>query len=279
MLRLQLSVATLLAFCLAPFAAPQLAQVPAAQSQVFVFQTEQRAWWENFLRTARVVKVKGIPRGVASPQRMTLSDGTVTHDAAFKSIDEFRRGLTPMQAGVEVDLKDCYKFEIAAYELDKILELNMIPPTVPRNVNGRKGSMQFWVEHAQMELDRIQKKTFPPNSDAWNAQMFTVRLFDGLIYNFDRNLGNLLITSDWKIWMIDHSRSFKTTSFIFNQKDIVKISRDSWGKMQKLDYPTLKERLSDYLTDMEIRAVLKRRDALAVHINKLVAQRGETVFY
>ena len=40
--------------------------------------------------------------------------------------------------------------------------------------------------------------------------MQIVRLFDQLIYNIDRNLGNLMITNDWTIWAIDHTRAFRT---------------------------------------------------------------------
>ncbi len=259
--------------------APALAaQEPQSQS-VLLFQPEQRAWWENFLRTARVVKIKGISTGIASPKRVTLTDGTITHDSAFKSIDYFRRGITQLPSGPEVNLKDSYKFEIAAYELDKILQINMIPPTVARSLNGEEGEIQVWIDDAQMELDRQRNKTSPPDPRAWNAQMHTVRLFDGLIYNFDRNLGNLLITKDWKLWMIDHSRSFKTLDVIFNAKDIIQIPRALWERIQALDYDTLNARLKPYLTDSEIRAILKRRDALAKHIEKLRAQKGEGAFY
>ena len=38
---------------------------------------------------------------------------------------------------------------------------------------------------------------------------FAVRVFDELIANRDRNIGNMLWTSTWKMWMIDHTRAFR----------------------------------------------------------------------
>ncbi|HEV8131961.1 MAG TPA: hypothetical protein VGQ81_11970 [Acidobacteriota bacterium] len=252
--------------------------------QTEVFQPERRAFWEDFLRTAKVVKTKGLGTGITHPRRMTLTDGTVTHDAIFKTLDEFKRGITQMTSGVEIDLKDSYKFEIAAYELDKILQINMIAPTVFRTINGEKGSIQYWIDNAQLELERYKNNISPPNPELWNRQMYTVRLFDALIYNFDRNLGNLLVTKEtrwWKLWMIDHSRSFKTFSTIFNAKDIdnSKIPRALWERIQTLELATLTEHLKPYLESNEIKAILKRRDALTAQIQKLQAAKGETLFF
>ena len=42
----------------------------------------------EFLRTAKVVRSRSIGKGVTAPQRLTLTDGTVTHDAAFQSVNE-----------------------------------------------------------------------------------------------------------------------------------------------------------------------------------------------
>lgn len=283
--RYHLAVLLLLALISVLFAQERQTEVgQAQQSNTSVFQPDQRAFWENFLHTAQVVKTRRIPTGITHPVRVTLTDGTVTHDAIFKTIDEFKRGITQMQAGVEIDLKDSYKFEIAAYELDKILQINMIFPTVARTINQEKGSIQYWIDNAQSELDRFKNKIEPPNPEIWNRQMYTVRLFDALIYNWDRNLGNLKVTKDtrfWNLWMIDHSRSFKVLSTIINAKDIEKskIPRTVWERMQALDFATLNERLKPYLTETEIKAILKRRDALAIQIRKLEAEKGDALFF
>ena len=133
-----------------------------------------------------------------------------------------------MQKGNEVDFKDSYLFEIAAYELDKLLGLNMVPPTVERSFNGKKGSVQLWVENCMTEKDRKLKKMEPPDLALWNNQIFQVRLFDNLLYNIDRNLGNLLIDDQWKVYMIDHSRSFKNLSLVKSPEIFQCFQKQQW---------------------------------------------------
>ncbi len=132
--------------------------------------------------------------GITHPDQYTLTDGTRTCRAAWKTIDEFKRGVTSLQGGgVIVDFTDSYKHEIAAYELDKLLGLDLVPPTVERTFGGTKGSLQLWVEGAMTEADRKQKKIAPPDPQAWNEQMYKVRLLHQLTDNTDfRNINNVL---------------------------------------------------------------------------------------
>ncbi len=155
-----------------------------------------------------------------------------------EDIAERRRGVTQIQGSVEFDFKDSWRFEIAAYELDKLLDLNMVPPTVERTVNGHRGSVQLWIEGAISEAKRRKDKIQVPNPIAWNRQIWKVRVFDDLIFNIDRvNINNLLITPDWKICLIDHSRTFKSMPDLKSPKDLtdfslslMKISRTPWQR-------------------------------------------------
>ena len=60
-----------------------------------------------------------------------------------------------------------------------------------------------------MREDKIE----PPSSGIdrwrWMMQWQVIHFFDNLIYNEDRNQGNVLIASIWKLWMIDHTRAFR----------------------------------------------------------------------
>src|SRR3712207_1514716 len=96
--------------------------VPATTgtTQAQLTPEQQRA----FLRTAAVVSSRPIGRGVTGSLRLTLSDGTVTHDAAFQTVDERasdedRRQLR-RRAG-ELNFVDSYKYNIAAYEIARPL--------------------------------------------------------------------------------------------------------------------------------------------------------------
>ncbi len=42
----------------------------------------------DFLLNAKVIKSRSASKGITGVQRLTLSDGKLTHDASFQSIDE-----------------------------------------------------------------------------------------------------------------------------------------------------------------------------------------------
>ena len=44
------------------------------------------------MRSARVTAVRESCKGVTRPLRLTLSDGTTTHDASFQAVDERKAG-------------------------------------------------------------------------------------------------------------------------------------------------------------------------------------------
>ncbi|MEX2300287.1 MAG: hypothetical protein WD733_05090, partial [Bryobacterales bacterium] len=146
---------------------------------------------ENFLLTAKVVRMRGVSTGITATQRATLSDGKHTHDASIQTVD-ISKPTFQTATGTELNFRDSYKYNIAAYRLDRILGLNMIPVSVQRTVKGKTGAVTWWVDNVKMmEKDRFQKKIVAPNPDDWNDQMYQVRAFNELVYNTDANLGNL----------------------------------------------------------------------------------------
>jgi hypothetical protein len=157
-----------------------------------------------------------------------------------------------------------------------MLGLDMIPATVERRIEDRPGSVTWWLDDILMpEKDRYLKKIQPPDSEAWNKQIFIVRVFDQLIHNTDRNLGNLMITKDWKLWMIDHSRSFRTSEKLENPKQLSICERGLLAAMRKLDRPTLEREMAGVLGEGEIRALLARRDAIVRFFDQAIAKQGE----
>ena len=105
-----------------------------------------------------------------------------------------------------------WKWEIAAYRMDRLLDLNMVPPTVERRFRENRGSIQLWVE-SEMSLRTKNEKNvkIPPIKVlGWNRATYLHRAFDNLIANEDRHANNILITKDWRLYLIDHSRSFRT---------------------------------------------------------------------
>jgi hypothetical protein len=229
---------------------------------------------EQFLLNAEIVKRKSLSVGVTCSQRATLSDGKLTHDAHIQTVDIYRPEFETVM-GKEINFRDSYKYNIAAYRLDKLLGLNMIPVSVQRKVGGDTGAVTWWVDDVQMmEKDRYQKKIEPPDTNRWNDQIYNVRVFNQLVYNTDPNLGNLLITKDWKIWMVDFTRAFRLYKRLENPKNLVRIGRRLYNGLCGLNEDQLTQELCPYLTKSEIEGLLARRDLILKFFDQQIAKKG-----
>jgi hypothetical protein len=229
---------------------------------------------EEILRNGRVAKTKDLPEGVTLPKKATLEFNGEQHFGVWKSIDEGPVPQKQLDNGVELQFQDSWRTEVAAYELDKLIGLGMVPATVQRVFDGKQGSMQFFVDSVMDEEQRLKKKVSPPNQILWTQQIAKIRLWDNLIYNTDRNMGNLLITSDWQIRLIDHSRTFRPFDQLKDPKQLTIFSRKLLANIKQLDEPMLKEHLSKYLSPAQINGILKRRDAIVALADKMMAEKG-----
>jgi hypothetical protein len=234
---------------------------------------------ETFLRTAEVTRRTGIRTGITHPDQYTLSDGTRTHKAVWKTIDEFKRGVTTLESGgVIVDLTDSWKHEVAAYELDKLLGTDLVPPTVERTIDGRTGSLQMWVERAMTEADRKQRKLAPPDVRVWNEQIHKVRLLHQLTDNTDaRNIRNVLLDPSFRVYAVDFSRAFTAQPYLRAEAELERFSRSALEALKALDRPTLDAKLGRWLDGPRIEGLLKRRDKILARAARLVQERGEAV--
>lgn len=223
---------------------------------------------EVFLRKARVIRTRGADKGVTNTLRVTLSDGVHTHDASVQTIDVAKTIFEGTQ-GVEMNFKDSWRFNLAAYHVDRLLGLRMVPVTVERRHKSATGSFTWWVDDVLMdEQERYQNGHEAPVSEEWNQQMWTTRLFDQLIANVDRNLGNLLIDTRWRIWMIDHSRAFRIGKTLRAPGNLSKVERTLLDRLRQLDRAGLRKSAGRYLTGGEIDALLARRDLIVEHFER-----------
>ncbi len=230
---------------------------------------------EQFLRQARVLRSRVLSTGITGSRRLTLSDGNFTHDAHLQTIDEYKPRFESA-AGTEINFRDSYKYNIAAYRLNKLLNLNMIPVSIERRIGGQTGSVTWWVDNVlMMEKERYQKKIAPPDLNHWNDQMYQVRVFNELVYNVDPNLGNLLITTDWRLWMIDFSRAFRLSNSLRRPENLVRIDRRFYEGLRRLDEQTLIREMQGCLTRAEIRGLLRRRDKILEFFDREIAAKGE----
>jgi hypothetical protein len=231
---------------------------------------------KQFLLTAKVVKSHESKKGVTHTARLTLSDGTITHDASFQPIDEHKREMKLANGAIELNFVDSYKYNIAAYELAELLGMDdIVPVYVERKWEGNTGSLSWWLPVKMDEAERYKQKIAAPDPDAWNNQMYKIRVFDQLVSDADPNLTNVLIGENWQIWRIDFSRAFRLNKEVKSPKDLVRCDRQLLEKLKALDANAFTEKTKHYLTKDEVKAVMARRDKIVAQFQTMIAEKGE----
>ena len=230
---------------------------------------------KEFLRTAKVVNSHQASKGITGTWRLTLSDGTITHDASFQDIDE-HKAQKQLGTGTELNFVDSYKYNIAAYALAELIGMDdMLPVYVERKWQGHEGSLSWWLPVKMDEAERYKRKITAPDPDAWNNQMYKIRVFDQLVSDTDPNLTNVLIGENWQIWRIDFSRAFRLNKDPKSPKDLVRCDRQLLEKLKALDGNALTEKTKGYLSKDEVKAVMARRDKIVAQFQTMIAQKGE----
>jgi hypothetical protein len=231
---------------------------------------------KQFLTTAKVVHAAGAKKGITGTERLTLSDGTVTHDASFQTIDE-HKAKKELSMGTEMNFVDSYKYNIAAYQLAELVGMDdMVPVYVERKYEGKTGSLSWWLPVKMDEAERYKQKLKPPDPDGWNNQMYRIRVFDELVYDTDPNLTNVLIGENWQIWRIDFSRAFRLYKDLKDPKDLVRCNKDMFEKLKALDGAALQAKTNHYLSKDEVKAVMARRDKIVAQFQKMIGEKGES---
>lgn len=233
---------------------------------------ETRDERESFLSKASVVTPA--PADGRPSWRAVLEDGTRKHDASVVTED----GSGPTRRN--------YRFNVAAYELDKLLGLNLVIPSVARLVNGRPASVTWWADNLAMsELDRRRKGMDPPDPERWSRELQAVRVFDELISNTYRDTApplylnsvwdNLLITTDWSIWLVDHTGAFRTRRALQDPDSLVRCPRTVLARLRALNKALLQRALGKYLSSQQLDALEVRRVLLVRHFDQQIKKKGE----
>jgi hypothetical protein len=230
----------------------------------------------EFLRTADVVASKVLSTGVTRPLKLTLSAGGITHDAVFQSVDQSAPVQRMSNGRTELNFRDSYHFNIAAYGLAQLLGIgNMVPVTVERTWEGRTGSLAWWIDWKWDETARMRQGLRPPDPVEWAMQQSRMRVFSELVYDTDRNNGNQLITEDWRLWMVDFTRAFRVSNALFREENVQRCSRALLDALKALTADSVTAATAPHLMPGEVKALLKRRDKIVTRIATLVQQRGE----
>jgi hypothetical protein len=252
-------------------AARQPAQVAAPQTRLSPEQMEV------FLAKAKIIRERDSGKGVTNTVRATLTDGVLTHDVQFQTIDE-TRALFQAGKASEINFRDTYRYNIAGYRLAQLVGLQTVPMSVERRYRGKDSAVTWWIDDVMFDEDgrqALKDGMMGPDPARTQKQLYVMYAFDELIQNRDRNRGNLQWTRDWTLWLIDHTRAFRMDDKLLRPERLVRCERSLFEGMKQLTAASLTQALGGILRRDEIAPILRRRDAIVQHFEKLIAERGE----
>lgn len=228
---------------------------------------KEREQLENFLSKARVVRVsKGQAGGRTAPWIVSLDDGRMKGRAIFKYVHRPRPAMIP----------DSYFYELAAYELNKLLDLDIMPTVVARKLDGRNGSLQVMLTGVINEAQRQRKGLTPPDEESFQQALAEVVVFENLVYDQCLDQDDILISlNTWQVWRIDFSESFAPVPELLADCPIRRCSRELFNSLSRLDPGLLTNKVKSYLSEQEIEALLKRKDLIIAALKKLIEEQGE----
>jgi hypothetical protein len=235
---------------------------------------------ENFLKLAKIVAVEQIGHGVTKPLKVKLALNGAQHAGQIQTVDKDLPDFYP-KSGPPVAMRDSWRFNVAAYKIDRLLNLNMAPVTVQRAYNGKPAALTWWVDDVLFEeAERIKKNLMPPDPENFARQRALGSVFDELIINIDRNLANLLITKSWNVVLIDHSRAFTAYPGIRNEEKLTRCSLGLMASLKALSADKVKASVGALLTDAELRAMMARRDLIVAWFEREAKTKGaDSVFF
>lgn len=223
---------------------------------------------ERFLLKASVVQIRMVMSATTYPMSIDLERKREVRRALFKYTHR------------EEPLRDSYLHEVAAYRLDRALDLQMVPVSVLREIK-TPGALIEWVDSARSVEDLRAENDRRLDSRALRDQQAVMAVFDALISNPDRKASDQLVTADGRLHLIDHSKAFQTLAELPEEfvAHPCRLPKDMERRLAKLEAEPLTVLLEGLLDEGQIRAMLERRDQI---LDKIAADRttlGEAAVY
>jgi len=217
--------------------------------------------FEEFLRTAEIERTENVSTGVLGIRRAFFKADGMAASAALRST----------RPGKYNGFWESYKGDIAAYKLDRLLQLDMVPPTVERRYDAELVSVQLWTD-TRMLKDVQAQDLHPTDLEAYNFQIRRQKVFQNLVGNLDPNQGNILFDSVWNVVLIDFSRAFTSTSKL--PFPPTAIDRAFLDRIKALDRETVSREIAEFVQPTAVNALLGRRDDIVKAFDKLAKQKG-----
>ncbi|MEM1248348.1 MAG: hypothetical protein AAGK22_18375 [Acidobacteriota bacterium] len=203
---------------------------------------------ERFVREARVVAMRSVGRGSSRSRLALLRSRRETRRAIWKTVgsdDPYARN----------EEGDSYRHEVAAFEVDRLLQLGRVPATASRRVGERTGSLQLWLEEAETvtaeDLEKLNQK-----AEEQLANILLLRALIGAAPDSD-----LLVSRSGDLFTTDHASAFRADAAA-RPESLVRVSQKAFDSLGALERPVVEKRLRRWLSDDELEGVLRRRTEL-----------------
>jgi len=238
----------------------QLPVKPATKRKTYIPYGMTEIEVEVFLKTAEIIKREDLNVGITKPIKMTLKKADRSMTAVFKYVDsnpKKERGRWKK----EIYEDDRFFYDIAAYKLDRMLGIGLVPVVVERTIDHKKGILQLWIDGLISKKSQKEQKIAYGGHCNFRDQINMLDTFDYLIRNNDRNQSNILYSkNDWQIWFIDHSRSFGLSDSRpkMMKKHTIKVTKYFKDALQSLTKEKLYT-LKPWLHRKQINAIWDRR--------------------
>lgn len=226
------------------------------------------------MRHAEVVGMEEISTGKTHPHKVLLERDGIRMHAVFRDY-ELSRERIRIRDRFHMFFRDSAIFEGAAYALSRALRIYLVPPTVVRSIDGRRGTLQVWIENVMTDADRREQGLQPPDPRQWFLRTQMINVWDQLIFNDDRNPGNILVDGSWNLWLIDHTRAFQRNPRIRDPEMVSHCERRLWNRLREIEDSEIRDAVREYLSPAEVEDLLERRRRLVQRITELIEERGE----
>ena len=164
---------------------------------------------------------------------------------------------------------------VAAYRLDRLLELDMVPVTAVRTIDGKDGSLQFMVARYSDEERRSASGRGGDASCSLRDQWGAMYVFDVLIYNEGRSQQRMLYDiGSWQLMLSEHDRAFVARKGRPKHLQGVPLEVNAGWRLAltELTDAVLQQNFSDVLDKRRIKMLAKRRDELLASAKPLARQ-------
>jgi len=213
---------------------------------------------EAFLLAAKVTRMAPLPGSNDGRRLATLELEGRRLSAVFNARDA-SPGLQDGRWTRSAERADRYIHEVAAYRLDRLIGLDMVPVTVARQVGDEAGALRLWIDDGFSEQER-QAQQIPFRGDCdLRAQYELMGVFDLLILNPDPQLGLLRYDRRWTLWLMDQSRAFGTSTDVgpMLRRSGVELTPMLAEALEQVT-PEQAEFLAEYLHRRQVQAVVDR---------------------